>query len=138
VASIPASRSRAQRRREVPEPGEVHHRHPPLEGAGGRFGEQAGRAQGAEGGDLGAVALGVAGVGEAGAGGEAGEPVQAVADGVLADQVVGVALGEAVDGGQGTVHRLAADPAEDVDRAGAPVGEAVAAGQQQDLAARLG
>ncbi len=62
----------------------------------------------------------------------------AVADRGLADQVVGVALGEAVDRLQGLLDRLAADPAEHVDRPGPPVGEAVAAGQHQHLAARLG
>ncbi len=77
-------------------------------------------------------------MGQAGGGGEAGEPVHAVADRGLADQVVGVALGEAVDRLQWLLDRLAADPAEHVDRPGPPVGEAVAAGQHQHLAAGLG
>ena len=134
---------RAQGGREVPEPGEVDHRHPALEEpvrarARGRLGEQAGLAQGAEGGDLAAVAVKVAGVGQAGPGGEPGEPLQPVADRGLADQVVGMALGEAVDRLQGLGDRLAADPPEHVDRPGPPVGEAVAAGQHPHLAARLG
>ena len=62
----------------------------------------------------------------------------AVADRGLADQVVRVALGEAVDRLQWLLDRLAADPAEHVDRPGPPVGEAVAAGQHQHLAAGLG
>jgi hypothetical protein len=138
VDAGPAQPLGAQGRREVAEPGEVDHRHPAAELARRRLRDQAGRAQGAEGGDLAAVAVQVASVGEAGGGGEAGEPVEAVEDRGPADQVVRVALGEPVDRLQGPLDRLAADPAEHVHRPGAPVGEAVAAGQQQHLAARLG
>ena len=77
-------------------------------------------------------------MGQAGVGGEPAEPLQAVADRGLADQVVGVALGEAVDRLDGLGDRLTADPAEHVDGPGPPVGEAVAPGQHPHLPAGLG
>ena len=49
-----------------------------------------------------------------------------------------MALGEAVDRLQGPLDRVPTDPAQHIHRPGAPVGEAVAPGQQQHLATCLG